>query len=195
MKQKLFYLFLSFILASPIVIADAFDDYADLDRIWEIQKPVTNQEFDTVMNALEEKKNKKDSKKQKKKRKKISGGGTSLHEELDPDLTIPEMESLKPKEEGLLINTFVDLVINGQTLEKGYYKIIAQKERNKIYILFYQSQFFKGKIEATETEDDYGEKELDFARLLPFNDSFVKIIFGSIDFNAYVYVPYINERY
>jgi len=195
MNQKLFYLFLSFILASPIVMADAFDDYAALDTLWEVPKPVSNQDYDKVINALEEQKNKKEEKTRKKKIKKISGGGTSLHEELDPNLTIPEMESLKPNEDGLLINSPVDLVLNGQTLEKGYYKVLTEKEGNKIYILFYQSQFLKGKIEATVTEDDFGEKELDFARLLPFNDSFMKLIFGSIDYNAYAYVPYINEKY
>ena len=98
---------------------------------------------------------------------------------------------MKPKDEGMLINAPMVLYINGNPLEKGFYKVIATREQDgKIYISFYQSQFFKGKIEAVETDNDFGEEELDFAKILPYNESFVKIIFGSIDFNAYAFVPY-----
>lgn len=194
MKKFLVTLFI-FFLSTTASKSDVLEDFNGVDRMWDMQKPVSNQDYDKVINALEEQKNKKEEKKKKKKRKKISGGGTSLHEELNPDISIPEIEPLKPKEEGQLINIPVDLKLNGEILEKGFYKVIAQKENNKIYILFFQSQYYKGKVEATATEDDYGEKELDFVRLLPYNDDFVKIIFGSIDFNAYTFVPYINEKY
>ena len=59
-----------------------------------------------------------------------------------------------------------------------------------MYILFYQSQYFKGKVLANETNEDFDEETLDFARLIPYNDSFVKIIYGCLDFNAYALVPY-----
>ena len=58
--------------------------------------------------------------------------------------------------------------------------------------MFYQSQFFKGKVRACETEDDYDEDDLDFVKLTPYNDNFVKIIFGSLEFNAYAYVRFIE---
>ena len=50
----------------------------------------------------------------------------------------------------------------------------------------------KAKIEATETEEDYGEEEVNFVGIKNYNESFVKLIFGSIDFNAYAYVPYVE---
>ena len=61
-------------------------------------------------------------------------------------------------------------------LEQGYYKIIAERDdkNKKLYVNLYQSQFFKGKIEVNETTDDFGEEKLDFARILPYNESFVK---------------------
>ena len=173
-------------------MADSLDEFTNLDRMWDGQ-PVTNQEFDQVIEAIQEKGKKKEEKKRKKRIKKISGGGTSLHEELNPDLSIPEIKPLKPKEEGILVNLPVSIIIDGKPLEKGFYKVLAEKKENKIYILFYQSQYFKGKIEATETENDFEETEIDFAKLLPLNESFVKMIFGSIDFNAYAYIPYIKE--
>ena len=60
------------------------------------------------------------------------------------------------------------------------------------FIFLFQSQFFKGKISATETEDDFEEKEINFAKILPYNESFVKVIFGSIDFNAYTLIPFVE---
>ena len=59
---------------------------------------------------------------------------------------------------------------------------------------FYQSQYFKGKVRACETNDDYESEDLDFVKLIPYNKNFVKIIFGSLDFNAYAYIRYGAEE-
>ena len=92
-----------------------------------------------------------------------------------------------------MTNVFVDLLLDGKILEKGFYKIIAERdEQKKIHIKFYQSQFLKGEIIAEETNDDFSQETIDFAEVLPYNQNFVKIIFGSIDFNAYAYIPYIE---
>ena len=45
---------------------------------------------------------------------------------------------------------------------------------------------------AEETDDDYGQETIDFAKVLPYNQDFIKVIFGSIDFNAYAYIPYVE---
>ena len=163
-------LFCLFLLSSS-VRADSWDDFNNLDRIWDGQKTITNQEFEQVLDKLEENSNKKEEKQKKKKRKKLFGSGTTLHEELNPDLTINELDALKPKNDGILVNIPVDFVLEGKLLEKGFYNIFAQtdEDTNKKYISFYQSQFFKGKIEVTETQEDYGKETLDFAEILPFN--------------------------
>ena len=129
-----------------------------------------------------------------KKLKRIGGGGTSLHSELNPEKDFSEIKITDLKEDGILINLPVNIVLGSQVLERGFYKVIGERDEdsNKMYLNFYQSQFFKGKVEVIETQDDYGEETLDFARILPFNESFVKIIYGSIDFNAYTYLPYSN---
>ena len=183
---------LFFIFLLPSVLADSWDDFSDVDRMWDGQKSITNKEFEQVMDALEEKANKKEEKKKKKLFKRIGGGGTSLHKELNPESDVSEIEPIKQNEEGILLNSSVDLIVDGGVLERGYYKVLAErnKDDNKIYLSFYQSQFFKGKIEATETNEDYCEKSIDFVRLLPYTESYVKIIFGSIDFNAYAFIPY-----
>lgn len=190
MKKTLLIL-LSFILLIPLAIAEEWDDFGNLDRMWDGQKTITNKEFDDVMNALEANQKKKDAKQRKKLIKKIGGGGTSLHNELNPDKDFSEIQKPKADNDGILINVPVNLLVDGKVLEKGFYNLVAQKDENKnLYILFYQSQYLKGKMLAEETEDDFGEETLDFARLIPYNNSFVKIIYGCLDYNAYVLVPF-----
>lgn len=177
------------------VRADDWDEFINLDRVWDGQKTITNQEFEKVIDKLEENKKQKEDKQVKKKRKKLFGEGSTLHEELNPDSDIPELNLLKENKDGVLINLPVQIVINGETLEKGFYKVFPEKDNNsnKLYVTFYQSQFCKGKLEVFETNDDYGEENIDFAKIIPYNELFVKIIFGSIDFNAYALVPFLQE--
>ena len=191
MKKKLAILLgLFFVLACPAVLAEGWDDYADLDRAWDGQKTITNKEFEDVMSMLEAKKKKKEARKKRRSAKKISGGGTSLHTELNPDNEINEIE-LKPKDEGYVINLPVYLIIDGKPLDKGYYKVLAEKgEDNCIYIMFYQSHSLMGKVKADETEEDFNKETVNFADILPYNDRFVKLIYGSIDFNACTLVQF-----
>ncbi len=194
--RKRFFSILIFVIpffALP-VYSDEWDDFADVDRMWDGQKAITNQQFEEVMDVLEEKGNKKEEKKKKKLFKKF-GGGSSLHDDLGPEIDIKNTQIPVLAKEDLLVNIPVRLIVEGKPLETGFYKVVAERDKNnKIFISFYQSQFFKGKIEAFETEDDFGEKELNFARLQPFNDSFVRLILGSIDFNAYTYIPYLKTN-
>ena len=173
--------------------ADSWDDFTNVDRMWDGQKSITNQEFDQVVEKLEEKGKLQEEKKQKKKRKKLFGGGSTLHTELNPDNNVMEIESID-KEEDLVLNSPVQLIIGKNLLEKGFYKVVGERSSDdkKLYVNFYQSQFLKAKVQVVETEDDYGEENINFVKILPYNDSFVKLIFGSIDFNAYAYIPYLN---
>ena len=195
------FLLLAFIFCSTLLVnvafADEWDNFAEVDRMWDGQKSITNKQFEDTINALQEKQNKKEEKVKKKKAKKLTGGGQSLHNELNPNVGVLEVQQpkTKDKDEGLLLNIPVDIFIGNEILGKGFYKVIAErdKEDNKIYLMFYQSQFFKGKIVGIETNEDYEENEIDFVRILPYNENFMKIIFGSLDFNAYAYIPYIDD--
>ncbi len=192
--RKSLLVILFFALALP-VFADEWDDFGSVERMWDGQKSITNKEFEEVMDALQTNQKQKEEKQKKKKIKKISGGGNSLHNDLGVEKEINEIPNLKNKaEEGVLVNIPVRLILGDNILDKGFYKLIARRDDNqKIYVSFYQSQFFKGEIEATETEDDFGEDEIDFAKLSPYNKSFMRMIFGSLDFNAYSFIPYIED--
>lgn len=173
---------------------DGWDEFSELDRAWDGQKSITNKEFEQAIDTLESNKKKKEAKQRKKQIKKISGGGTSLHNNLDPSSEIQAQTPVDKKEDGMLLNVPVNIVIDEIPLEKGFYKVLAEKDKNNdIYLSFYQSQFFKGKVRACETNEDYGEETIDFVKLLPYNEHFIKIIFGSLDFNAYAYIRYEQQ--
>ncbi len=194
--KKIFFIIsiLTSLIIVPAALADSWDDISNIDTMWNEQKSITNQEFEQVVNALEEKKKTQEENKIKKKRKKLFGKGSTLHEELSPDGKIQEIDSLEPKED-LLLSIPVNIILEDHTLDKGFYKILpnTDKETGKKYVKFYQSQFYKGKVEVIETQDDFAEKDLNFVKLIPYNDSFVKIIFGSLDFNGYAFIPYIKN--
>ena len=192
-KNILLVLIIAMFVPSAVLAAD-WDYFGNMDRMWDGQESVTNKEFEEVMDALQSNQKKKDEKQRKKLIKKISGGGTSLHNGLEPDSKIQEIPALKSDTEGQLLNLPVNVVIEENVLDKGFYKIIGEKNKNsEVYLLFYQSEFLKGKVKAVETKDDFGENELDFVKMLPVDGSKIKIIFGSLGFNAYVYLPVLPE--
>lgn len=193
MKRILLILLIT-ILVPSCQADDSWDDFSVLDHAWDGQKSITNKEFEEAINTLEEKQTKKEAKQRKKLIKKIGGGGTSLHPDLNPESDIKNLDPLKKEDDdGVLLNIPVNLVIDDVPMDKGFYKVIAEKDKNNdINLLFYQSQFFKGKVRACETSDDYDQDSINFVKLLPYNEQFVKIIFGSLDFNAYAYVKYVQ---
>ncbi len=191
MKRFFVFALLFTILSSCSYADDEWDSFGDVDRAWDGQKSITNKEFEEAINTLEGKKKQKEEKKRKKMIKKISGGGESLHPDLSPESEIKSLTPLKENEDGMLLNIPVNMIINNEALDKGFYKVIGERDKDgNIYLSFYQSQFFKGKVKAVETRDDYEQETLDFVELIPYNDKYVKIIFGSLDFNAYAFVRF-----
>ena len=166
-------------------------DYEDFDSTWAGQKVITNQEFETTMDALEEKKNKKEAKQKAKKLKKFKGG--SLHKELDATIEdLPDQTVKDPNLEEQIVLLHVDAVVDGKILEKGYYRVLSEKKDGQVFLNLYQSHELKAKIRARETDDDFGEQDIMFAKILPYKDGVLKFIYGSIEVNAYAYIRYIE---
>lgn len=174
---------------------DFFDNYTGIDHAWDGQKPITNQEFESAIDTLQKGTKKKEARQKKRKIRKISGGGTSLHSGLDPMKEFQGQDPLKQEEEGCLLNIPVDIFVDGKILERGFYNIYGEKDKdNNIYLYFYQAQYLKGKIKAKETKNDYESDEINFVKFIPYDENFVKIVFGSLDFNAFAYVRYQNSE-
>jgi len=177
---------------------DFFDNYTGIDRAWDNQKPITNDEFEKAIDTLTAKQKQKDEKARKKKIKKISGGGTSLHKNLEPTSELQEQDILKKKKEyeGQLLNIPVNVVIDGNVLDKGFYNVYGEKDKeNNITLSLYQAHKLIGKFKAYETKNDYEADELDFVKILPYDDNYIKVIYGSLDFNAYGYLRYLPETF
>jgi len=197
MKKTLVFMIFMLILSTSAVLSDDFfDNYSGIEHAWDGQKPVTNTEFEEAINTLTEKQKKKDEKAKKKKIKKISGGGTSLHKGLEPMGEISAQETLKKKGEydGQLINIPVDVIVNGNILERGYYNVFGEKDKKgDVYLSFYQAHYFKGKVKAHVTKNDFDDENLDFVKYQPYNDEYIMIMYGSLEFNAYTYLKYIQN--
>ena len=171
------------------------EDWSDIQGdLWGSQKAITNDEFEKAIDTLQAKQKKKEAKKNKKRIKKISGGGTSLHNGLDPMSEIQAQEPLKKTDdEGQLLNIPVHLYIGDEKLDTGYYNVFGEKDKNgDIYLSFYQAHYFKGKVKANETKDDFDSDSINFVKLIPYNDDYVMVGFGSLDYNAYVYIRFVN---
>ena len=185
-------------MLTPVSFADDFfDSYVGVDNAWDGQKPITNKEFEDAINVLQKNHKEKEAKKNKKRIKKISGGGTSLHSGLDPMGEIKKQDALTTKDkDGQLLNVPVCMVIDDKVLDTGFYNVFGEKDKNdgKLYLSFYQSGKFCGKVPAYETNDDYEANEINFVKLLPYNENFIKIAFGSLKFNAYAFVQFYEPR-
>lgn len=180
----------------PVFAEDFSDDYASIEHAWDGQKTITDKEFEQAINTLTEKQKKKDEKAKKRKIKKVSGGGTSLHKGLEPMSEISAQDALKEKGEfdGQLLNIPVNVVIDGNILDSGFYNVFGEKDKyGDIYLSFYQAHYFKGKIKAYQTKNDFEDESLDFVKIEPYDNEYVRIMFGSLDFNAYAYLRYMQN--
>lgn len=182
---------LCFSLSANAVSNINASDYEDFDSTWASQKVITNQEFETTMDALEERKNKAEEKTRKKRLKKFKGA--SLHKELDASITdLPDQTVADPELEEQIILFPADVIIGGKILEKGYYRAIGEEKDGLAFVNFYQAHELKAKLKVQNTDDDFGEQDIIFVKLLPYRENIMKLIFGSIDFNAFAYVRYIE---
>ena len=77
----------------------------------------------------------------------------------------------------------------GGVLPVGHYQIQGEKDENGVpFLNLYQAQYVMAKIPATETYEDFDEETINFAKWIPEGDDKIKIIYGSMEFNAYAYV-------
>ena len=194
--KKFLVLFIIILFSAECIFADDFfDSYSGIDHAWDGQKPITNQEFEKAIETLQSGQKKKEEKQRKKKIKKLSGGGTSLHSGLNPLSEIQSQAPLTKKDdEGQLLNIPVDIVIDGTVLERGFYNVYGEKNKNnEIYISLYQAHYLKGKVKAVEIQDDYDAETINFAKIIPYNDSYIQVIYGSLDFNATALIPCLQN--
>jgi len=151
------------------------------DNAWDGQKQITNKEFEQIMTELEKRKNK-----GKKKANKVHKG-QELNKANETEL-LSNINSAIP-----LLNLPVSAIIGDKILIPGHYEVIGEKKGNKIYLKFYQGHYMVAKLEAYETEDDFNSKDIYFLQYETVPNNQLKIMFGSMEFNAFAFVPYLTE--
>jgi len=151
------------------------------DNAWDGQKPITNKEFEQIMSELEKKNNKKNKKSQKQFK------GQEMNKANETEL-LTNINTAIP-----LLNLPVSAVIGGTVLIPGHYMVIGEKKNNKIFLKFYQGHYLMAQTEAYETEDDFNSDEIYFLKYNIEPNHKLKIMFGSMEFNAFTFVTYLDN--
>lgn len=82
----------------------------------------------------------------------------------------------------------IEIKIGDGYVPVGHYQVEGKNENGRIVLSLYQAHNLVAKIPATETNEDYEQEEILFANWMPQDDNRIKIIYGSLDFNAYALV-------
>lgn len=193
-KKIILFLILS-IFALPICAEEVdWSKYDNIDNAWDGQKVITNKQLEETMNALEAKKNKKMNRQKEKAIRKVKG--SSLHDNMDAHKdSIESQTPLEEAEECQVINIPVNFIFNGKIIDCGFYKVVGEKKDDGVYLELYQAHNLVAKIKARETKDDFDQEFIQFVKLIPDTDTRMKLIFGSVAFNAYTYINIIEPQY
>lgn len=151
------------------------------------QKQITDEEFQKTIDKIKEKRMK--SKKYRKKNNiPTPMKGSSINES--------NRESIdETAEQNLILTSPVEMITeDGMEIPAGHYKIVGKKAKdNSIRLEFYQSYTLVASVPALETKDDFDESSVNFIKMLPYSEQKVKIIYGSMDFNAYTFINIKQE--
>lgn len=174
---------------TPAALADDLDSggindvlkyTSDVENAFMGQKKVTDEDFQKALQEVKDKQNK------KKKNKKIKG--KTFNEENNGGFI------KETADKNIVLTLPVELTgDDGSEIPVGHYKIVGTKANGSTYLDFYQSSTLVARIPATETNSDFDEKELNFVKLLPYSEKRVKVIYGSMDFNAYTFIKIKKE--
>lgn len=178
---------LLFLAAGNCVYADDFD-ISGGDDLWDNwssdqsfygqDKSVSDEDFDKTVKQLEEKKNKKIRKKQIPK-------GEEFHQSNETEIINEQAD----KDSLPVVCIPAEIPAAGRILPIGHYQVKGVKDDNgNVYIELYQAHFVMAKFPAIETNDDFDSETITFAKWLPEGEDKIKIIYGSMDLNAYTVV-------
>ena len=162
---------------------DLWDNYgASQDFYGQDKKGVSDEEFDKAIEQVKDKQSR------------------GLFGRKKNNKNIPKGEEFSQSNESDILknqsdmNTFpvvtlpVEIIIGDGVLPVGHYQIQGERKDDKVVLQFYQAHNKFAEIPAIETLEDYDEDTITFARWFPEGDKQIKIIFGSLDFNAYAVV-------
>lgn len=140
------------------------------------QKQISDEDFQKMLAKVKEKQNKR-----KKTNKPFKG--KSFNEENNGGY----VKDSADKNAVLTLPVTLDIA-DGAEIPIGMYKVVGKKINDKVYLDFYQGYSMIARVPATETNDDFDEKDINFVKMIPQTKNKVEVIYGSMDFNAYTFI-------
>lgn len=183
-----------FVLTGSSVYADDLDLPAtgDLWDNWNTReegrelKPVTDEEFDKAIDQVDKKVNKRKYRQQKRNIPKGEEFSQSNETELI-NIEHGDKNSLP------VISLPVHIIVGEDYVPVGHYQVNCEKlEDGSVVLKLYQAHDLLAQFPAIETTEDFDEDTISFAKWFFEGDDKIKIIFGSLDFNAYTVVNVTN---
>ena len=185
MKRALSLLIFVFILVSLPVKADEAGDLWDNFGI-DVTPPkeskfVSDEEFDKAFDQMNSKVNKWKTRLQKRNIPKGEEFSQSNETEIinnnqGEDATLP------------VVSLPVELAVGGAVVPIGHYQVKGEILNDRPVLSFYQASDLIFRLPATETDGDFDKEEILFADWIEEDENKLKIIYGSLDFNAYAFV-------
>lgn len=83
----------------------------------------------------------------------------------------------------------VEIDVNGDAIPVGHYQVKGDVKEGNAVLSLYQAHELIAQIPARVTNDDYDREEILFADWVSVDDDRIKIIYGSLNFNAYAILP------
>jgi len=193
MRRFLFLLTLILVFSSPVPAAedlmytnDMWDSYGSSINEGQEAKPVTDEEFEKAVKQKDAKVNKWRNWAQKRKIPKGENFSKSnetevLKKEHGEDKSLP------------IISLPFEISLSQGVIPVGHYQVKGEIIDGKPVLNFYQASDLVARISATETNDDFNQEEILFANWELVDDNTIRLIYGSLDFNAYAIVEIINN--
>lgn len=163
---------------------DMWDHYGeDITKGMEA-KPVSDEEFEKAIQQVDSKVNKWKNWAEKRKQPKGENFSQSnetevLNQEHGEDKSLP------------ILSLPSEIEVQGDCIPIGHYQVLGEKLDNGETVLnLYQANYLIARINAIETQDDFNKDEILFADWVVENEenNIIKIIYGSLDFNAFALV-------
>lgn len=182
--KKIFSILFIFSILSCVVLADddgIWDNYGDINFYNNTkQTAVSDENFDKTLEKVKEKK-KKGFKLFSREKKTFKGDNLQQSN---------ETEILKGIETETPVLTVACPLkkLNGEILPTGHYQVKVEKLNDKLTMKFYQSHYIIAEYPAVETDEDLFDEYINYLTMDDFDETHIKINFGSLDFNAYVII-------
>lgn len=161
---------------------DLWDNWSGAGQDGREAKPVSDEDFDKAIDQLDKKINKRKYKQMKKQIPK----GEQFHQGNETEF----INEKSDKDTLPVLSIPVELAVGSDgVLPVGHYQIKGEKDDDgNVYINFYQSQYLMARFPAVETDEDFDQDTIVFGEWSSEGENKIKVIFGSMDFNAYTII-------